>query len=46
MNERRKRRGYFLGGLIDVINMLRILAVEGDEEDDGDWIPEWPEVSA
>lgn len=46
MNRKRKRKGYLLSGLIDVINMLRILAVEGDEEDDGDWIPECPEVSA
>lgn len=35
-----------LSSLIDMINMLRILAVEGDEEDDGEWIPELQQAGA
>ena len=46
MKRKRERGIYLLSGLIDVINMLRILAVEGNEEDDGDWIPERQEVGA
>lgn len=35
-----------LSNLIFLINMLRILAVEGEEEDEGDWIPELQQAGA
>ena len=35
-----------LSNLIYLISMLRILAAEGDEEDEGDWIPELQQAGA
>lgn len=46
MTGKRKRGCTLFGTLIVVINMMRILAAEGNEEDDGDRIPEWQEVGA
>ena len=46
MTGKRKRGCTLFGTLIVVINMLRILAAEGNEENDGDRIPEWQEVGA
>ena len=46
MTGKRKRGCTLFGTLIVVINMLRILAAEGNEEDDGDQIPEGQEVGA